>query len=152
MRAKSESEKIQQTDSSESFTNNKPDEIEECAMCHQTEDCGIYLTRQMSRVQQEKGIPSEILPGLNPRKRKSKTQSCEGSGLKCKVTRTQTQIRDKDILSVGAPITDKAFNKEKTLIAESRMTDLTRNQEVNLFDAKRIYKMGTSPMEHKHFV
>ena len=119
MRAKSESEKIQQTDSSESFANNKPDEIEECAICHQEEDCGIYLTRQMSRVQQEKGIPSEILPGLNPRKRKSKTQSCEGSGLKCKVARTQTQIRDKDILSVGAPITDKTFSKEKILIAES---------------------------------
>jgi hypothetical protein len=149
MRAKTETEKIQKTESSESFANNRPDEIEECAMCHQTEDCGIYLTRQMAKEQQEAGEPPEIVPGLNPRKRKAKTQSCEGSGLRCKVAKQQTQIRDKDILSIGVPITDKAFDKERILIAESQMTDINRNQEVNLFDPKRIYKMGTSPLEQK---
>ena len=103
----------------------------------------------MAREQQEAGKPSEIVPGLNPRKRKAKTQSCEESGLRCKIAKQQTQIRDKDILSIGAPITDTAFDKERMLVAESQIADVDRNKETNLFDPKRIYKMETSPLEQK---
>ena len=76
-------------------------------------------------------------------------QSCEGSGLRCKIAKQQTQIRDKDILSIGVPITDKAFDKERMLIAESQIADANRNKETNLFDPKRIYRMGPSPLEQK---
>jgi hypothetical protein len=81
MRAKADTEKIQSSESSETFANNKPEEIEECQLCHQTEDCGIYLTRQMAKDQQATGKEVEILPGLQSRKRKLKSDSCEGSGL-----------------------------------------------------------------------
>ena len=35
------------------------------------------------------------------------------------------------------------------LVAESQIADVDRNKETNLFDPKRIYKMGTSPLEQK---
>ena len=92
MRAKADTEKIQKAETSETFPNNKPEEVEECEICHQTEDCGIYMTRLMAREQQEAGKEVEILSGLKAKKRKLKTDSCEGSGLVCKASKMQTQL------------------------------------------------------------
>jgi hypothetical protein len=62
MRAKAET--------SETCAKNKPEEVEECEICHQMEDCGIYLTRLMAREQEEAGKEVEILSGLKAKKRK----------------------------------------------------------------------------------
>ena len=64
----------------------------------------------------------------------------------------QTQLRDKDILSIGSPISDKAFKMERTLIAESQMPDHSRNVESHLFDTKRDYLMGTLPLEQNIYL
>ena len=45
-------------------------------------------------------------------KRKAKSQTCEGLGMKCKVSRQSTSLRDKDVLAIGTPITDKAYGAE----------------------------------------
>jgi hypothetical protein len=147
MRAKVDTEKIQKSETSETFANNKPEEVEECQICHQTEECGIYLTRQMAREQQETGKEVEILSGMKSRKRKLKTDSCEGSGLVCKASKMQTQMRDRDILSIGSKITDLAHQKEMMALAQSKQADLGKNRESNLFDPKREYLMGSSPLE-----
>ena len=142
MRAKADTEKIQKAETSETFPNNKPEEVEECEICHQTEDCGIYMTRLMAREQQEAGKEVEILSGLKAKKRKLKTDSCEGSGLVCKASKMQTQLRDRDILSIGTAITDLAHQKEMVAIAQSKHAELGKNRETNLFDPEREYLMG----------
>ena len=77
----------------------------------------------MAKDQQATGKEVEILPGLKSRKRKLKTDSCEGSGLVCKASKMLTQLRDKDILSIGSKITDIAHQKETIALAQNRQAE-----------------------------
>ena len=63
-----------------------------------------------------------------------------------------TQLRDKDILKLGCKITDLAHQKEKLALARSRTANLSRNKETNLFDPKRDYIMGSSPIENSVYM
>ena len=65
------------------------------------------MTRLQLKENQKQGVVTELHTGLTDRKRKAKTQSCEGLGMKCKMARLSTPMRDKDVLSIRAPISDK---------------------------------------------
>jgi hypothetical protein len=77
------------------------------------ERCGIYLTRMQQKKNQEKGVVTELSKGLQSRKRIDETQTCEGLGMRCKMARPSTSLRDKDISVIGGPITDKAQDQNK---------------------------------------
>ena len=119
--------KIQKAEPSETFANNQIPEnkLEACNLCHETEDCGLYLTRQMQKEQEKLGSATKLETGLQPktRKRKAKAETCEGLGLKCKAAKLSTSIKEKKQLSVGTPITDKTYIKEQKLLKESRTAD-----------------------------
>ena len=68
----------------------------------------------MKREQEKQGITVllEIEVKPNTRKRKAKTGSCEGLGMICKIAKLSTNIRDRDILSIGSLFTNKAFQKK----------------------------------------
>ena len=78
---------------------------------------------------QSKGILTELNKGLPSRKRKAKAQTCEGLGMKCKMARQSTSIRDKDVLALGAPITDKAHSAEMETLFKSKMSEIRMNQK-----------------------
>ena len=103
-------------------------------MCQDNETCGIYLTRMQQKENENKGIETELLKGLATRKRKAKSQTCEGLGMKCKMARKSTPLRDKDVLAIGSPITDKAHIAEIETLFKSRMAEIKMNQKRNLFD------------------
>jgi hypothetical protein len=83
--------------------------------------------------------------------KKAKSQTCEGLGMKCKMARQSTSIRDKDVLALGAPITDQAHSAEMEILFKSKMSDIRMNQKQNLFDPIKEYLMGNSPIEEKMF-
>ena len=97
----------------------------------------------------EKSKPPET--GLTPRsrKRKAKSETWEGLGMKCKVSKLSNSIRVKDTLSIGAAITDKAYNKEQLLLKESRTAENIRNYKSNLFDPDRQYIMGNHSVDQE---
>ena len=115
-------------------------------MCQDNKMCGIYLTRMQQKENQSKGIATELTKGLPSRKRKAKAQTCEGLGMKCKMSRQSTSIRDKDVLAIGAPNTDKAHITEMETLFKSKMSEIKMNQKQNLFDPTREYLMGNSPL------
>ena len=149
MRAKKQSEQILKASPAETFANNDPEDIERCFMCQDNETCGIYLTRMQQKENQDKGIATELSKGLPSRKRKAKSQTCEGLGMKCKVSRQSTSLRDKDVLAIGAPITDNSHIAEMETMFTSKMSEIKMNQKQNLFDPTREYLMGNSPLEEK---
>ena len=56
-------------------------------------------------------------------------------------------IKDKVILSIGAPITDNAYQKEKILLAESKAALRNKNNQADLFDPNWNYVIGDTPIE-----
>ena len=81
MRAREDAEKIQNASSGETFVNNQP-ELENCKICHLSEECGLILTRRMKA---EKEKTEQATHPQQGNKRKMNTESCEGMGLKCKL-------------------------------------------------------------------
>ena len=79
-------------------------------------------------------------------KEESQIPTCEGLGMKCKMARQSTSIRDKDVLALGAPITDKAHTAEMETLFKSKMSEIKMNQKQNLFNPTREYIMGNSPI------
>ena len=75
-----QSEQILKDSPAETFANNDPEDIERCFMC---QDSGIYLTRMQQKENQDKGIATELSKGLPSRKRKAKSQTCDGLWMKC---------------------------------------------------------------------
>ena len=103
------------------------------------------------RENQKKGIVTELSRGLPSKKRKAKTQTCEGLRMRFKMNKPFTPFKDKDILAIGAPITDKAHIAEMNTLRRSQMEEIKMNQKRNLFEPTRDYIMGNSSLEEKMF-
>lgn len=54
--------------------------------------------------------------------------------------------KNKDILSVGGKITDKAYEKENQILAKSRAATRLTSSGANLFDATKTYVMPENPV------
>ena len=100
-------------------------------MCPDNETCGIYLTRMHQRENQKKGIVTELSRGLPSKKTKAKTQTCEGLGMRCKLNKQSMPLRDKDVIAIGAHITDKAHIAEMNTLRSSKIEEIKMNPQQN---------------------
>ena len=77
MRAREDSERIQRTNSSETFANNQP--IETCELCHMNiEECGLMITRIMKEQKATYESKPEEEPQRRGVKRKISSESSDG--------------------------------------------------------------------------
>ena len=71
--------------------------------------------------------------------------------MRCKLNKQSMPLRDKDVLAIGAHITDKAHIAEMNTLRSSKMEEIKMSPKRNLFYPTRDYIMGNSALEEKMF-